>query len=60
MLALACGVVLAYALFVLAPGLPALDAVTDYQPKIPLRIYTADNVLIGEFGKERRDFVSIQ
>src|SRR5690606_20945355 len=32
---------------------------TEYQPKMPLRIYTADNVLIGEFGEERRDFVPI-
>jgi penicillin-binding protein 1A len=39
---------------------PALDAVTDYRPKIPLRIYTADNVLIGEFGEEHRDFVPIK
>jgi len=49
----------AYAVLVLAPGLPALDALTDYRPKMPLRIYTADNVLIGEFGQEHRDFVSI-
>jgi len=49
-----------YALLVLAPGLPTLEAVTDYRPKLPLRIYTADNVLIGEFGQERRDFVLIE
>ena len=66
MLGIAALVVLAvvllagYALFVLAPGLPALDAVTDYRPKMPLRVYTADNVLIGEFGQEHRDFVAIQ
>ena len=41
------------------PNVPALDAVTDYRPKIPLRIYSADNVLIGEFGEEHRDFVPI-
>jgi penicillin-binding protein 1A len=41
------------------PSIPALDAVTDYRPKIPLRVYTADNVLIGEFGEEHRDFVPI-
>ena len=39
--------------------LPAIDSLTDYRPKIPLRIYTQDNVLIGEFGEERRDFVPI-
>jgi penicillin-binding protein 1A len=56
-------VVLAFAgvLVVIAyPTLPTLDALTDYRPKIPLRIYTADGHLIGEFGEERRDFVRIQ
>jgi len=46
-------VVLAY------PNLPELGALTAYQPKIPLRIYTADGVLIGEFGEERRAVVAI-
>ena len=38
---------------------PDIKAVTDYQPKIPLRVYSADKVLIGEFGAERREFVPI-
>jgi penicillin-binding protein 1A len=46
-------VVLAY------PNLPELNALTAYQPKVPLRIYTAEGVLIGEFGEERRAVVSI-
>ena len=41
------------------PNVPSIEAVTDYNPKIPLRIYTADHVLIGEFGEEHRDFVPI-
>jgi penicillin-binding protein 1A len=49
-----------YVLFRVLPNVPALDAVTDYRPKIPLRIYTADHVLIGEFGEEHRDFVPIK
>ncbi|SFV04640.1 penicillin-binding protein 1A [Pseudoduganella namucuonensis] len=49
-----------YMLLVVAPNLPALDAVTDYRPKIPLRVYTADNELIGEFGEEHRDFVAVK
>ncbi|HEX7685687.1 MAG TPA: penicillin-binding protein 1A [Trinickia sp.] len=48
-----------YALVVASPRLPAIDALTDYRPKVPLRIYTADHVLIGEFGNERRDVVRI-
>jgi penicillin-binding protein 1A len=52
-LAVALVIALAY------PNLPTLGALTEYQPKIPLRIYSADGVLIGEFGEERRAVVSI-
>ena len=55
----AVALLVGYALVVAAPNLPSLDTITDYRPKIPLRIYTADNVLIGEFGEERRNFVPI-
>lgn len=41
------------------PNLPSLDVLTDYHPKIPLRVYTADGHLIGEFGEERRAVVAI-
>ena len=56
-LVVAGGLVLGYALVVAWPNMPSLDALTDYRPKIPLRIYTSDHVLIGEFGEERRDIV---
>ncbi|MDR1709418.1 MAG: penicillin-binding protein 1A [Candidatus Accumulibacter sp.] len=36
------------------PSLPSLEILTDYRPKIPLRVYTSDGHLIGEFGEERR------
>jgi penicillin-binding protein 1A len=53
-----CGVlVVVFALAMAYPNLPALDTLTDYRPKMPLRIFTADNVLIGEFGEERRTLV---
>ncbi|WP_374581207.1 penicillin-binding protein 1A, partial [Pseudoduganella sp.] len=48
------GLALAY------PNLPSLETLTDYRPKMPLRIYSADNVLIGEFGEERRNLVHIK
>jgi penicillin-binding protein 1A len=48
------GLALAY------PNLPSLDTLTDYRPKMPLRIFSADNVLIGEFGEERRNLVHIK
>ena len=41
------------------PNLPALDTLTDYRPRVPLRVYTADGHLIGEFGEERRDVMRI-
>ena len=41
------------------PYLPSLEALTEYQPKVPLRIYTAEGVLMGEFGEERRSVISI-
>ncbi len=42
------------------PSLPSLDKLTDYQPKQPLRIYTSDEVLIGEFGAERRSYLPLK
>lgn len=40
--------------------LPALDVLTDYQPRLPLRIYSEEGHLIGEFGTERRKFVPLK
>lgn len=40
--------------------LPSIETLTEYRPKVPLRVYTADGDLIGEFGEERRDFVPIE
>jgi penicillin-binding protein 1A len=48
-----------FVLVLTARNLPSIDSLADYRPKIPLRVYTADNVLIGEFGPEHRDFVPI-
>jgi penicillin-binding protein 1A len=41
------------------PALPSLDILTDYRPNIPLRVYSAEGTLIGEFGQERRALVKI-
>lgn len=41
------------------PTLPSLEILTDYRPNIPLRVYSAEGTLIGEFGKERRVLVKI-
>lgn len=52
----AAGLLLAsIAISIAWPNLPDLNAMTDYRPRVPLRVYTADKVLIGEFGEERRN-----
>lgn len=53
------------ALFVMAMSLatsrlPEVRALADYRPKVPLRVMTADGVLIGEFGEERRSVVRVE
>jgi penicillin-binding protein 1A len=53
-------ILVAFAAAIVFPGLPSLEVLTDYQPKIPLRVYSADGQLIGEFGEERRAVVRIQ
>ena len=47
------------AMVVAYPNLPDISDLADYRPKLPLRIYTADGVLMGEFGEERRNLTPI-
>lgn len=51
--------VLVFAAMLAYPSLPSLEVLTDYQPKIPLRVYSAEGALLGEFGEERRELVKI-
>ena len=48
------------ALAVAYPNLPDVADLADYRPKLPLRVLTADGQLIGEFGEERRNLLSIK
>ncbi len=50
---------LATAAVLIYPTLPDLSELTDYRPKQPLRVYTADGVQIGEFGTERRRYLPL-
>ncbi len=50
----------AFVLALLWPTLPSLEALTDYQPKIPLRVVSAEGELLGEFGEERRAVITIR
>jgi penicillin-binding protein 1A len=49
----------AVALAVAYPNLPSIDSLTEYRPKLPLKVYSSDGVLLGEFGEERRSFTPI-
>jgi penicillin-binding protein 1A len=47
------------ALAVAYPKLPDVSDLLDYRPKLPLRIYTSEGVLMGEFGEELRNLTPI-
>ncbi len=49
----------ALALAVAYPNLPEISSLTDYRPKLPMRVFSADGLELGEFGEERRTFVPI-
>jgi penicillin-binding protein 1A len=57
--ALAVLMMVAIALAVAYPNLPEIRSLTDYRPKLPMRVLSADGVLLGEFGEERRNFTPI-
>lgn len=42
------------------PNLPDVSDLSEYRPKLPLRIYSVEGNLLGEFGEERRRFVPIE
>jgi penicillin-binding protein 1A len=59
-LTLVGGLLAAFVFALLYPTLPTLEALTDYRPKIPLRIVSSEGELLGEFGEERRAVVKIR
>jgi len=52
-------IIVGVALAVAYPNLPDISDLVDYRPKLPLRVYSAEGVLIGEFGEERRNLTPI-
>ncbi|RYH46898.1 MAG: penicillin-binding protein, partial [Alcaligenaceae bacterium] len=50
----------AVALAVAYPNLPDISDLADYRPKLPLRVYSTEGALLGEFGEERRNLTPIQ
>ena len=58
-LVIAAVAVAGVALAVAYPNLPDITDLSDYRPKLPLRVFSADGVLLGEFGEERRNLTPI-
>jgi penicillin-binding protein 1A len=61
---LACGVsgllLLGLGLAMAYPHLPDVSGLTDYRPRLPLRVLSTEGELLGEFGEERRSYTSIK
>ena len=57
---LLCSLALSPAFAATPLDLPDLSAMVDYRPKTPLRVFSSEGVLIGEFGQERREFIAIK
>ena len=51
--------VVSVALAVAYPNLPDISELSDYRPKLPLRVFSSEGILIGEFGEERRNLTPI-
>jgi penicillin-binding protein 1A len=52
-LLLGLGLAMAY------PNLPDIGGLTDYRPKLPLRVLSSEGTLLGEFGEERRNYLPV-
>ena len=52
--------ILAVSLAIAFPNLPDISDLSDYRPKLPMRVYSSDGVVVGEFGEERRSLTPIQ
>ena len=52
-------VLVGIALAVAYPNLPEIGGLLDYRPKLPMRVFSSDGVLLGEYGEERRNFTPL-
>ena len=57
---LSVAIIIGIAMAVAFPNLPDISALSDYRPKLPLRVFSAEGALIGEFGEERRRLTPIK
>ena len=58
--AAALALLLALGLSMAYPNLPDISGLTDYRPKLPLRVLSAEGVVLAEFGEERRNYQPIK
>lgn len=58
--ALAVVLVVGVGLAMAYPNLPDVSELADYRPKLPLRVYSTEGALLGEFGEERRNLTPIE
>ena len=56
---LSVAILIAIALAIAYPNLPDVSDLSDYSPKLPLRVFSAEGTLIGEYGEERRNLTPI-
>jgi len=57
---LTVAMVIGIALAVAYPNLPDISDLSDYRPKLPLRVYSSEGILLGEYGEERRSLTPIK
>ena len=57
---LALVLVIGVALAMAYPNLPDISDLADYRPKLPLRVFSTEGALLGEFGEERRNLTPIK
>ena len=50
---LALLLIIGVALAMAYPNLPEITALSDYRPKLPLRVFSAEGELLAEYGEER-------
>ena len=58
-IALICAGLLFVTYLAIYPKLPSMEDLRNYRPKLPLQIYTEDNILMGQFGDEKRIYLSM-
>lgn len=52
--------ILGLALATAYPNLPDVSDLTDYRPKLPLRVFSSEGALLGEFGEEHRNLTPLK